>query len=54
MAQIVCLVSLIAIVSGHSKKAKNALGRGGTSSGHVTKLDQSKFSLDIYERISLK
>jgi hypothetical protein len=30
------------------KKAKNALGKGGASSGHITKLEQSRLSLDIY------
>jgi hypothetical protein len=49
MARTACLVFLISTVSGRSKKeAKNALGRGGTSSRHITKLEQYKFSLDIY------
>jgi len=28
--------------------AKNAFGIGSTSSGHITKLEQCRFSLDIY------
>jgi hypothetical protein len=31
-----------------AKKAKNALGKGSTRRGHKTKLEQSRFSLDIY------
>jgi hypothetical protein len=34
-------------VAASLKKAKNALGRGGISSGHTSKLEQSRFSLDI-------
>jgi hypothetical protein len=49
MARYACLVSS---VSGRSKKAKNALGRGSASSRHIMKLEQSRFSLDIYDFIS--
>jgi hypothetical protein len=35
-----------------AKKAENALGRGSASSGHITKLEQSIFSLDIYAAIT--
>jgi hypothetical protein len=42
------LVCLISTVSSRTKKAKNALGRGDASSGHITKLEQSRLSLDIY------
>jgi hypothetical protein len=45
MACTACLVHLVGTVSGRSK---NALGKGSTSSGHITKLEQSRFSLDIY------
>jgi hypothetical protein len=31
-----------------AKKAQNAFGRSGISSGPITKLEQSIFSLDIY------
>ncbi len=37
------LVLLVAITN-------NALGRGSASSKHITKLEQSRFSLDIYDR----
>ncbi len=40
MARIACLVCLVSTVSGLHK---NALGRGSTSSGHITKLEQSTF-----------
>ncbi len=40
-----CLVCFVSTVSGCSK---NALGRGRTSNRHITKLEQSIFSLDIY------
>ena len=40
------LVCLVSIVSGCRK---NALGRGSASSGHISELEQSRFSLDIYE-----
>jgi hypothetical protein len=40
MAHTACLVCLVSIVSGHSK---NALGRGSSSNGHITKFDQSTF-----------
>jgi len=40
MAHTACLVCLVSIVSGHSK---NALGRGSSSNGHITKLEQSTF-----------
>jgi hypothetical protein len=42
MAHTTCLVCLVSTVSGCHK---NALGRGSTSSRHITKLEQS---LDIY------
>ncbi len=45
MACTACLVLLVCTVSGRSK---NALGKGSTSNGHITKLEQSRFSLDIY------
>jgi hypothetical protein len=38
-------------VAATKEEAKNALGRGGVSSGHMTKLEQSTFSLDIYDFI---
>ncbi len=47
MACITCLVCLIHTVSGRSKKAQIAL-RCGTSNGYIAKLEQSRFSLDIY------
>jgi len=40
MACTVCFVCLVITVSGHWK---NALGKGSTSSGHITKLEQSTF-----------
>ncbi len=40
MAHTACLVCLVSIVSGQSK---NALGRGNSSNGHITKLEQSTF-----------
>jgi len=45
MAHTTCLVCLLSAVSGCRK---NALERGSASSGHITKLEQSIFSLDIY------
>jgi hypothetical protein len=48
MARTACLTCLISTISACSKKAKNAVGRGSTSSGRITKLEQSRFSLDIY------
>ncbi len=50
MAHTACLVCLVIAVSGRSK---NALGRGSASSGHITNLEQSRFSFDIYVAISL-
>ncbi len=46
MACTACFVCLISSAGGRSK---NALGRGSASSGHITKLEQSRFSLDIYD-----
>jgi hypothetical protein len=46
MACTVCLVCLVSIVSGCHK---NALGRGSASSEHIPNLEQSRFSLDIYD-----
>jgi hypothetical protein len=43
------LVFLISTFSGRRKKAKNPLGRRGASGRHLTKLEQSRFSLDIYD-----
>jgi hypothetical protein len=44
-----CLDYLVCTVSGCSKKKSiNALGQNGTSKEHITKLEQSIFSLDIY------
>ncbi len=40
MACTACLVCLVSTVSGH---CKNTLGRASTSSGHITKLEQSTF-----------
>jgi hypothetical protein len=42
-ALFVCLVSTV------SGRSKNALERGGANSKHITKLEQSRFSFDIYE-----
>jgi hypothetical protein len=44
MARTACLACLISTVSGRSKKGYKC----GTSSRHTTKLEQSRFSLDIY------
>jgi hypothetical protein len=44
MAHSACLVCLISTVSGRSKKGP----KWGANSGHTTKLEQSRFSLDIY------
>jgi len=49
MARTACLVCLIGTVSGRFKKANNALRRGSASSRHITKLENSRFSLDIYD-----
>jgi hypothetical protein len=38
---------LLVLFMSATKKAKNALGRGGANSGHLIKLEQSRFSLDI-------
>jgi hypothetical protein len=38
-------------VAATKEEAKNALGRGGASSRHIAKLEQSTFSLDIYDFI---
>jgi hypothetical protein len=40
-------VSLVLLVAA-AKKAKHALGRGGAIMRHITKLEQSRFSADIY------
>jgi len=48
MACTPCLVCLISTVSGC---CKNALGRGSTSSGHITNLSNLLFS-DIYEQMA--
>jgi hypothetical protein len=40
-------VSLVLLVAA-AQKAKNALGRSSASREHITKLEQPKFSLDIY------
>jgi hypothetical protein len=45
MARTVFLVCLVNSVSGC---CKNALGRGSDCSWHITKLEQSIFSFDIY------
>jgi hypothetical protein len=45
MAYTACLVCLIVL---SVAAAKNALLRGNASSGHITKLEQSRFSFDIY------
>ncbi len=45
MAHTTCLVFHIGTISGH---CKNALGRSSGNSGHITKLEQSRFSSDIY------
>ncbi len=47
MAYTACLVCLISAVSGRNKKAKNAFVKVGAISEHITKLEQSRFSLDI-------
>jgi len=41
-------VSLVLLVAA-AQKAKNALGRSRVSREHITKLEQPKFSLDIYD-----
>ncbi len=46
MTHTACLVCLFSTVSG---LRKNALGRGSASSRHITKIQHSKFSLDIYD-----
>ncbi len=43
MAYTACLVCFISTASGHSKKAKNALGKCGASFRDITKLEQSIF-----------
>ncbi len=48
MARTDYIVCLVGALSGWSKKAKTALERGGARSGHKSKLEQSRFSLDIY------
>ncbi len=54
MACIACLVGLISTLSGCSKKeAQNALGTGTSRSGNITKLEQSRFSFDIYDYKSI-
>jgi hypothetical protein len=54
MACTTLLVCLVSTVSGHNKKeAQNALGTGGASSGNITKLEQSRFSFDIYDSKSI-
>ncbi len=45
MAQTACLVCPVSTVCGHHK---NAFGKGSNSSRHITKLEKSTFSLDIY------
>jgi hypothetical protein len=40
MPHVDCLVCLVSTVSGHHK---NALNKGSTSSGNITKLEQSTF-----------
>jgi len=44
MAHTACLVCLISTVSGRSQKRLKC----GAGSGHTTKLEQARFSLDIY------
>ncbi len=44
MERTTCLVCLVSTVSG---RCKNALDRGTSSDGHITKLEQSTFS-DVY------
>jgi len=46
MARTACLVCFVSTVSGCSK---NALGRRSASNRHITKLEQSRFSLDIFD-----
>ncbi len=48
MARTAWLVCLTSTVSGHSKKRKKTKLKIGASSGHVTNLKQSIFSIDIY------
>ncbi len=43
----VCPVCLVSTVSCHHK---NALGRGSSRSGHITELEQSRFSFNIYDK----
>jgi hypothetical protein len=38
---------LLVLLVATAKNAKNALGRGGANNGHIIKLEQSRFSLDI-------
>jgi hypothetical protein len=48
MARNACLVCLVSAVSCH---CKNALGRGSTSSGHITKPEQSTLIRYINNRL---
>ncbi len=48
MVHTACLVCLISTVNGHSNKKRKKAKKCGPSSGHITNLKQSNFSLDIY------
>ncbi len=52
-AQSTCLVCFINSVNGHSKKKKKKGKKCGTSSRHITNLNQSIFSFDIYDWVPL-
>jgi hypothetical protein len=43
-----CTASIVCLFSTVSGCCKNDLGIGSISSGHVTKLEKSRISLDIY------
>ncbi len=47
MARTACLVCLVSTVTGRTKKA---LGRGSANSARITKLEQSRFSFNTYEK----
>jgi hypothetical protein len=48
MAHTACLVCFISTVNGRSKKKKKQPWKTGASSGHITNLEQSILTFDIY------
>jgi hypothetical protein len=48
LAHAACLVCFISTVNGHTKKKRKKGSKCGASSGHITNLEQSIFSFDIY------